>query len=288
LIKSKLIIGTAQFGIKSYGINNINGSQSIKQVREILNLSLKNNISILDTAPSYGDAEMKIGKCYNNNPFKCITKVSAHKIKDIENSVKESAKRLKTNLHAVLIHNIDDFIANNFVFDKLIQLKEEGIIKNIGFSIYYLKDVEVLEKIIHNVDIIQIPFNLFDQRFKTMLPYFKSHKVKIHCRSVFLQGLFFKDESFFDGQFQPAKIKIIELNRMCKDLNLKLSHVLLGFCALNDYFDGIIIGLDNINNLKTNLETYKLLDNIKDIKKNLDEFFINDEKIILPINWFIK
>ena len=57
----------------------------------------------------------------------------------------------------MLIHNIDDFIANNFVFDKLIQLKEEGIIKNIGFSIYYLKDVEVLEKIIHNVDIIQIP-----------------------------------------------------------------------------------------------------------------------------------
>ena len=152
------------------------------------------------------------------------------------------------------------------------------------FLYYYLKDVEVLEKIIHNVYIIQIPFNLFDQRFKTMLPYFKSHKVKIHCRSnVFLQGLFFKDESFFDGQFQPAKIKIIELNRMCQDLNLKLSHVLLGFCALNDYFDGIAIGLDNINNLKTNLETYKLLDNIKDIKKNLDEFFINDEKIILPI-----
>ena len=46
----------------------------------------------------------------------------------------------------MLIHNIDDFIANNFVFDKLIQLKEEGIIKNIGFSIYYLKDVEDTRK----------------------------------------------------------------------------------------------------------------------------------------------
>ena len=83
MIKSKLIIGTAQFGIKSYGINNINGSQSIKQVREILNLSLKkkNNISILDTAPSYGDAEMKIGKCYNNNPLNASLKFQPIKLK---------------------------------------------------------------------------------------------------------------------------------------------------------------------------------------------------------------
>jgi len=288
LIKPKLIIGTAQFGLDSYGINNKNGIQSKNQVKKILNLSLANNISFLDTAPSYGDAEIKIGECFDNNPFKCITKVSGNLIENIENSVYKSAKNLKTDLYGVLVHNIDDFIANEFVFDKLFQLKQEGFIRNIGFSIYHLKDIETLEKIIHFIDILQIPFNIFDQRFRSMLPYFKSYKIKIHCRSVFLQGLFFKGENFFKGEFEPAKNKIIELNRMCHDLNLKLSHVLLGYCILNDYFDGVIIGLDNINNLEVNLETYKFLDDVKDIEKYLDEFLINNEKIILPINWSIK
>ena len=44
-------------------------------------------------------------------------------------------------------------------------------------------------------DVIQLPFNVFDNRFQVTgkLKKLKRLKVEIHARSIFLQGLFFKD-----------------------------------------------------------------------------------------------
>ncbi len=56
-----LCLGTAQFGL-DYGITNAAGQLEIESVRKILSLAQRNNITFLDTAQAYGNAEAVIGQ----------------------------------------------------------------------------------------------------------------------------------------------------------------------------------------------------------------------------------
>ena len=73
--KKNLILGTVNFGIR-YGIDKIILKE--KEVNKVLRLALKNNISLLDTAQSYGDSETRIGK-YKKAKFKVISKINFQK-----------------------------------------------------------------------------------------------------------------------------------------------------------------------------------------------------------------
>ena len=100
----KLAIGTAQLGMK-YGLFNKSRKIDFLEFKKILNLAIKNNIKIIDTAASYGDSEKKIGKYLINrrNRFKIITKlpscrkISLKHLQDrITNKIINSTKKLKT------------------------------------------------------------------------------------------------------------------------------------------------------------------------------------------------
>ena len=65
--------------------------------------------------------------------------------------------------------------------------------KKLVFSLY---DINQLQYLLDNrveFDILQFPYNLFDRQFDVYLSQLKQSGVEIHTRSVFLQGLFFKD-----------------------------------------------------------------------------------------------
>ena len=73
-------------------------------------------------------------------------------------------------------------------------LKDHGLVEKIGYSIYSPK---CLKEIYQNwkPDIIQIPYNILDNRFEKggWLNLLTRDKVIIHARSIFLQGLLFKN-----------------------------------------------------------------------------------------------
>ena len=48
----------------------------------------------------------------------------------------------------------------------------------------------------YNIDLIQIPLNLFDRRFEKQgyLEKFKKKHIEIHTRSIFLQGLLLENK----------------------------------------------------------------------------------------------
>ena len=72
-------------------------------------------------------------------------------------------------------------------------LKHAGLIENVGASIYSPKDLEPFG---HDMiaDIIQAPFNIFDQRIlkSGWLDVLHNCGTKIHARSVFYKVFFFK------------------------------------------------------------------------------------------------
>ena len=71
-----------------------------------------------------------------------------------------------------MFHNLKGLKRKVRLYDKLLSLKEEGIIKNIGISLYENDEIEYVLKNFYNFDFIQIPFNILDNenmRFKHIL-----------------------------------------------------------------------------------------------------------------------
>ena len=286
---SKIILGTAQFGQK-YGINNETGVLNQSELDNLLRFALVNNIDILDTAVSYGNSEDRIGAFHESgNKFKCITKICRNNIlTTTEDLIKTSIEKIGCSVYGVLLHNIEDLISDIKFWEQIIELKNKGLCKKIGVSIYSPSDLEFLKEIMPSIDIIQLPYNIFDRRFEKIIPDLKSKDIDVHSRSVFLQGLFFQSPDLLDPFFLKIKNKIKSLNILANDTNISLNHILLGYCLLNHNIQKVIIGVDTLDNLKNNLKVYDVIGKVEQIKNHLDEYSELDENIILPINWKFK
>ena len=104
-------------------------------------------------------------------------------------------------------------------------------------------------------------------------------------RSIFLQGLFLKNPDKLDKHFVKAKEKIRNLNLLSKKINIPIIALCLNFAVFNRFIDKVIVGIDNIANLKEILDSIRYFADFKEISDKLQDFRERDENIILPMNW---
>ena len=234
-MNSKLILGTVQFGLK-YGINNTIGKPKKEEVLSLLKVAYNSGIRILDTAEAYGNAHQLIGNYHkeqNNFKFKIITKFP-HQIKHnlIKSKVLEYIDLMNVNtLDVMMFHSFDSFQSNYNSLDTLNKLKSEGLIKNIGVSVYMNDQLKSLlnEDLI---TVVQLPFNLLDN-FNVRGDLINQLKIKgktIHTRSAFLQGLFFKNTSDDISIVQALKPHLKTLNKITKKQGCLMEELALSYC----------------------------------------------------------
>jgi aryl-alcohol dehydrogenase-like predicted oxidoreductase len=201
---SKIALGTTQFGI-DYGINSTSGQVKFREVVEILNYARTQNIGLLDTAPDYGNSEQVLGDA-NTQDFKIVTKtrhfnqsvIGDKEANLVTSDLIQSLKSLKQkSVYGVLVHNADDLLKSGAdkLFKQLQILKQQGSISKIGVSIYTGSQ---LQKVIDrfSIDIVQLPFNILDNRLinSGILNKIHNQGIEVHTRSVFLQGLLLMSE----------------------------------------------------------------------------------------------
>jgi len=287
MMNSKIALGTAQFGL-DYGINNKRGKIPFSEVEEIIKLAYNNKIDMLDTAFSYGDSENVIGLILeeNNLDFNITTKLPTKSLtEEVLSHFNQSLERLKKKLYGYLFHDFKTFRKYPKIWKKFKDLKNSKQVKKIGFSLYYPSEIAYLFDNKIDFDIVQIPYSIFDQRFRNYLPLLKERDIEVYIRSVFLQGLFFKKPEELNGNFTAIKGKIKTIIQISKKMNISIASISLKFALMNKYIDKIVVGVDSIENLKENLQIIrgKRIDNkyyylLKDIK-------VDDENIILPFKW---
>ena len=291
--RKRLILGTASFE-KNYGINKDKNLKK-KEIIKIFKLCKKNNIQFLDSANQYKENNLKkFSKSLKD--FKIIYKVNLNlnkkTYKQLKNKIffllKSFLRKNKIKkVYCIMIHSEDSMLSNNsYNLYKIISLiKKEGLAEKIGISGYNL---EKILKIFENFrfDVLQFPYNLFDQRLNhaNVLNFFKKKKTEIHIRSIFLQGIFFINVKKLPSYFNRWKKLFQKLNKNLINnklsiLNLCLSHAF----NLNYQKKKIIFGIQSIDNLNE----------IKNVKLNYNKKFIkklksNDKKLILPYLWNIK
>ncbi|HEY9206266.1 MAG TPA: aldo/keto reductase [Candidatus Methanoperedens sp.] len=287
---NKIALGTVQFGM-DYGISNKRGKIPKDEVFEILNKASENGIDTLDTAYLYGESETVIGefiKIYNNK-FKLITKSPNCKVEQIEDLFDVSLKKLNINkIYGYLIHNFQHYKKDQKIWNILEKLKTENKIQKIGFSLYYPSELEYLLKKKLEIDIIQVPYSIFDQRFEPFFKDLQNRNVEIHVRSVFLQGLVFKNPDELDSYFSKIKEKMLRLNSVSIKHNIPIGALCLDFVILNDAIDKVVVGVESIENFKENISSLNYLTDVGSILHELSLFKEDDENIILPVNWTVK
>ncbi len=275
--KNKIVLGTVQFGLQ-YGINSV-GRPGEEAVKTILAEAAKGGISILDTSSAYGNSEEILGECITpEENFKIVSKYPQGVI-SVKDMFDGSLKRLKIDkLYGYLLHHFEVYEENPNVWDEFVSLKESGRVQKIGFSLYWPKELDLILNNGSPFDIIQVPFNIFDKKF---LPYMKElHEkgVEIHVRSTFLQGLFFKDRNALPEKLQPMRKYLLQLDKFSKKSGLSISEIALNFNLQNPYIDGVLIGVDNVEQLQMNLNS------VKEMPIDI-EIEVKEQELLNPSNW---
>ncbi len=187
-------------------------------------------------------------------------------------------------MFGVLIHKFNNFKNNREVYKILIGLKKSKKIEKIGFSLYYPEEAEYLLQQKVPVDILEIPYNLFDQRFKLLFKKLKKKKITIYVRSIFLQGLLFKKENEVGNYFNKAKPKLALIREISIAQNLSIPEICLNFVLINKYVDKVLIGVHNLRDLKEDIASLKKINEVEKIYDKLMLCRLDNEKIILPTN----
>lgn len=258
-MSSKLILGTVQFGLK-YGINNTIGKPKKNEVLNLLKVAYSSGIRVLDTAEAYGNAHQLIGDYHKKQEkfkFKIISKFP-HDIKHnlIKSKVLEylDIMYVKT-LDVIMFHSFDSFQSNYNSLNTLNELKSDGLINNIGVSVYTNTQLESLlnEDLI---TVVQLPFNVLDN-FSVRGGLINKLKEKgkiIHTRSAFLQGLFFKKITDNLSIVQALKSHLKTLNKITKKQGCSMEELALSYCIKQNNIDNVIIGVDSISQLNANIK----------------------------------
>lgn len=289
-IISKLILGTVQFGIP-YGVTNKSGRiVDDWGLSEILNFAHVSGIETLDTARDYGNAIERLGEHQaDSHRFKFISKFKASTLNaDLKSCVKEDLATLKINyFDSFLFHSFDDILKEGLVADVAV-LKEEGFIRRIGVSVY---GNDEFNKAIDSeyIELIQLPFNLLDnenQRGELIEKAKKAGK-EIHIRSAFLQGLFFMDIDYVPAKLTPIKPYIKELQTISDELNVSIAEMAIMYPLLNELIDGVLIGVDNVDQLKKNISAITNSELDKRFVERINKIKVPAEltPLLNPVNW---
>ncbi len=175
----KIILGTANLN-QLYGFKKILIKPS--DHKKIFNLNLSFNNS-LDTAIAYKKS-LRIINDYSHFKSRIYSKLPCifkHKItsKNLEQVLNKHLIELNCKkIYSLSFHSPENLnnIEGTKIYKKLIILKKRKLIKNIGISINFIEDLKLLKKF--KFDLVQLPLNIFDQRFANneILKFFSKKK----------------------------------------------------------------------------------------------------------------
>ena len=288
---NRICMGTVQLG-QHYGINNALGRKpNLQESFNLLEKAINSGVNFFDTASAYGDAEIILGKFgINRFPVKIISKLRPKLPADskiVLSEIKCSLDRLNLNsLEGYLFHNVEDF----YIEEKLRGLKlakEIGLTKNIGVSIYEPADaLNVIQD--KDIDFIQIPYNVLDQRLDetNFFELAEKNNVTIFARSAFLQGLLLMTRENIPPNLKDAWIYIEKFQNIARKYNFTPSEAALLFAYCHKKIDYVLFGVETIQQLEDNLQILDKADKFKNCHEELSGNFKNiSRKIIVPSLW---
>ena len=292
---SALSLGTVQLGI-NYGINNDGGKPDRAAAMKILDCALEAGVNALDTAAAYGDSEEVIGQWLKTVPaekqplittkLKHLDHSSLENLRaDVHRQVKACKERLGLKTIPVLmLHSFEEYDEDRenitIVFN---ELKASGDIRFSGISAYAHHDYGVIAE--SGFDAVQIPLNIFDWRQDENggLEKLRQSGMMIFVRSVYLQGLVFKDPAQLPSEMEFCRETLEKFRMLCEKYSMTSAQLAISFVLSVPGVLSLVLGCEKVEQVQQNAQ---LLDScvtlsdaqmqeIKALFKDTDDHVLN-------------
>ncbi|MEK7531878.1 MAG: aldo/keto reductase [Patescibacteria group bacterium] len=261
--KTKLVLGTVQLGMK-YGLNNTDGQPTKEESFSILDAALAAGITTFDTAYGYGTAEDILGAWISNRSLsgnvRIISKMNPHVLNDYPDGTKATdvvRMELEKSLARLHVESLDGYLFHSpyyiylrHMVEGLQKVRETGMVKNIGVSIY--DEAEALQAVELGVDYVQVPYNVFDGRLgrTEFFELAKKNKVTVFARSPFLQGLLLMQPDQLPAHLAHLRPHLERFIGIAKRYQMSPVEAALRFVDVKCPADYIVFGVDTTAQLK--------------------------------------
>ncbi|HSZ73426.1 MAG TPA: aldo/keto reductase [Rhizomicrobium sp.] len=268
---AELVLGSVQLGL-AYGAANRTGKPSREAALSLVRRAADAGISTFDTARCYGDSEERLGEAFaGRKPIRAITKLSP--LTDLPpNATKEEVRNAvdasivqsllalqRKHLDCLLLHRASHIKAfGGAIWNRVVEHYKAGTVRALGVSVQNPAEVfMVLEH--REVQHIQLPFNLFDWRWKErgVTSRLKAHHdITVHARSVFLQGILAtRDPSVWpDIEGVNAEELVHLIGKLAREFGRESpADLCMAYARAQDWIDGVVIGMETEAQLDANL-----------------------------------
>ena len=265
---SEISFGGVEIGLP-YGIGIKGKTDMISESDAInlLNSAIDRGINFFDTARMYGSSETLMGKAFKNKRDKVVistkcTHLPSGKLAPvqtkalIESSLKESLSALQTDyIDVYKLHNATlNHLRNDAILNTFSKLKKDGVIRATGVSTYTIDETKTaIEQGVW--DVIQLSFNLMDQRQADMFDLALQAGIGIVVRSVLLKGIL-TDRG---RNLHPALKNVSEHRDRYQELmdesTATLSSLSMKFVLSFSQVSSVLVGIDRMEYLENALAT---------------------------------
>ena len=298
---SKITLGTVQLGM-NYGINNADGKPSEELANQVLETAVNGGISSFDTSSDYGTSEKVVGDFFKDkedSPI-IVTKFGVKHLEDnlseldiekiVRKEVETSLERLHLNkLPLLLSHSEKDVeVHGKKLINVLKRLQNENLVDKMGASLNHFNYVDmVLENDIFEA--VQLPLNMMDVKNVNGngIKKLADKGLTVFIRSVFLQGLFFRDpETLPNGVLQNAKEPLRKIRKIAEEENMSIAGMAISYIRDLKGVSSLVMGAEKPEQVKENID----LINVKSISDVAREkltlaFKDVDERVLQPWLW---
>ena len=264
---SSMTLGTVQLGL-NYGVNNSHGMPSYEESADILNTALELGIKSFDTARSYGESELVLGKFFSTTDKErtlisktMITGIDKSALKDkLFSDVRESLDRLGIEkLPFLKLHNESMLIEyGDTMIRSLHDLKAEGLVDGVGVS---FSDKSRMTELCDGAgfDCVQLPANMLDNDvlIDGSIERLWRDGTVVFVRSLYLQGLFFKDVTTLPEKIKCAEAPLLRLHSLARDAGISMAEMAVTFVRDCKGISSLLLGCDNPSQLR---ESVSLID----------------------------
>ena len=300
---SRLGLGTVQFGF-SYGINNVRGQVSYDEVLQILSYGVEHGVNFLDTSRLYGTSEEVLGKALEElhlkDTYVVCTKLDLPKgytelnetqlTHEVLDCLHRSQDALRMDyIPAYLLHTADyRKVHDNLVWNLLLEQKANDFIGLLGVSIAHGPH-EALECLADpTVRILQIPYNVFDQRWRKEGVFSKSMEqgITLVNRSSYLQGLALMDPELGAKRVPASAAYLPKLHALAKEWRLAVTELALRYVLSNNAIGCTILGVDSIDQFEENIALYQKGPLSAELVERIELLFMDaPQELLNPSLW---
>ena len=284
-----------------YGLGDHTKKPTRDYAFSLLDRAIAQGVETLDTASNYGESQAVIGAWLHTVPEekrpRIITKIGPFdhsSAKNLRADIRKQAEETLAALHlarvdTLMVHMFEDYEQDpDTVRDAFLQMKREGLAREIGISAYSRHDYRKLAA--SGFDSVQIPLNVFDwgQIESGGMRALADAGIAVYARSVFLQGLTFLTPKTLDPRMDFCLPYLTKFLGFCEEFGMSPAVLALSFIFSVPGVDTVVLGCQTLEQLDENCAVMARVHALSpaQMEKLHAAFHGIDPRVIDPGKWF--